>query len=96
MLNIFQPTYLSTPVENLFIEEFMVKAPGEFVKVYLYGLRFALFPVEGSQLTSEDFAKALHIERDVVINAFCYWDRAGVVKLVPSVTSLSISTPFFA
>ena len=63
MLNIFQPTYLSTPVENLFIEEFMVKAPGEFVKVYLYGLRFALFPMEGSQLTSEDFAKALQIFR---------------------------------
>ena len=67
MLNIFQPTYLSTPVENLFIEEFMVKAPGEFVKVYLYGLRFALFPMEGSQLTCEDFAKALHIERDVCL-----------------------------
>ena len=82
MLSIFQPTYLSTPVENLFIEEFMVKAPGEFVKVYLYGLRFAFFPMEGSQLTCEDFAKALHIEPDVVINAFCYWDRAGIVQLV--------------
>ena len=51
MLNIFQPTYLATPVENLFIEEFMVKAPGEFVKVYLYGLRFAMYPMEGVSLS---------------------------------------------
>lgn len=82
MLSIFQPTYLATPVENLFIEEFMVKAPGEFVKVYLYGLRFAMYPMEGVTLSCDDFAKALHIEKDVVINAFCYWDRAGLVKLV--------------
>jgi len=27
-----------TPVENLFIHEFMLKAPGDFVKVYLFGL----------------------------------------------------------
>ena len=81
MLSIFQPTYLATPVENLFIEEFMVKAPGEFVKVYLYGLRFAMYPMEGVSLSCDDFAKALHIERDVVINAFCYWERAGLVQM---------------
>lgn len=82
MLNIFQPTYLATPVENLFIEEFMVKAPGEFVKVYLYGLRFAMYPMEGVSLSCDDFAKALRIEKDVVINAFCYWERAGLVRLI--------------
>ncbi len=82
MLHIYQPTYLTTPVDNLFIEEFMIKAPGEFVKVYLYGLRFATYPIEGNQLTCEDFAKALNIDQEVVINAFCYWDRSGIVHLV--------------
>ena len=27
-----------TPVENMFISEYMLGAPGEYVKVYLYGL----------------------------------------------------------
>ena len=26
-----------TPVENLFIEEYMLRAPGDYVKVYIYG-----------------------------------------------------------
>ena len=26
----------STPVENMFITEYMLRAPGDFVKVYLY------------------------------------------------------------
>ena len=29
----------ATPVENLFLEEFMPRAPGDCVKVYLYGLK---------------------------------------------------------
>ena len=28
----------STPVENMFITEYMLRAPGDFVKVYLYAL----------------------------------------------------------
>ena len=31
--------FLTTQVENLFIDEYMGKAPGDYVKVYLYGLR---------------------------------------------------------
>ena len=29
---------LATDVENIFINEYMPAAPGDFVKVYLYGL----------------------------------------------------------
>ena len=28
-----------TPLENLFIDEYMLRAPGDFVKVYIYALR---------------------------------------------------------
>ena len=34
-----------TPVENLFIEEYMLRAPGDYVKVYIYGLRLCYHPV---------------------------------------------------
>ena len=30
--------FSTTPVENLFMLEFMPNAPGDFVRVYLYGL----------------------------------------------------------
>ena len=29
---------LTTDVENIFINEYMTAAPGDYVKVYLYGL----------------------------------------------------------
>lgn len=32
---------LATDVENIFINEYMPAAPGDFVKVYLYGLLYS-------------------------------------------------------
>ena len=32
---------LSTDVENIFINEYMPEAPGDYVKVYLYGLLYS-------------------------------------------------------
>ena len=32
---------LATDVENIFINEYMPVAPGDFVKVYLYGLLYS-------------------------------------------------------
>lgn len=34
----------STPVENMFITEYMLRAPGDFVKVYLYALMLCYHP----------------------------------------------------
>ena len=39
---------LTTEVENIFINEYMPGAPGDFVKVYLYGL---LYSGSGSSVT---------------------------------------------
>ena len=41
-----------TPVENLFIEEYMLRAPGAFVKVYIYGLRLCSHPVPDASIAT--------------------------------------------
>ena len=67
-----------TPVENLFIEEYMLRAPGDFVKVYIYGLRLCYHPVEGASVTT--IASALGLEEKTVLDAFAYWERQHVLR----------------
>ena len=69
-----------TPVENLFIQEFMLKAPGDFVKVYIYGLKQCYHSGQ-SENTIESFSRALSLENKVVENAFSYWERQGVLRV---------------
>ncbi len=67
----------STPVENMFILEYMPAAPGDFVRVYLYGLMLCHHPEIDEGL--EAVAKALRIEPEAVISAYRYWEREGLV-----------------
>lgn len=67
-----------TPVENLFIEEYMLRAPGDYVKVYIYGLRLCYHPVEGATVTT--IASALGLEEKTVLDAFTYWERQHVLR----------------
>lgn len=69
-----------TPVENLFIQEFMLKAPGDFVKVYLYGLK-QCYHADLSENSIESFSRALCLEKKVVENAFHYWERQGIIQV---------------
>ena len=43
-----------TRVENLFINEFLPNAPGDYVKVYLFGLMYAQFEITPEPLALED------------------------------------------
>ena len=69
-----------TPVENLFIQEFMLKAPGDFIKVYLYGLK-QCYHSSQSENSVESFSRALCLEQKVVENAFLYWERQGIIRV---------------
>ncbi len=69
--------YDITPIENLFINEYMLKAPGSFVKVYLYGLFLCYNP--DPQMTLLKLAKALDMEEAEVRNAYSYWERQGII-----------------
>jgi DNA replication protein DnaD len=69
--------YDITPVENIFIEEFMRHAPGDAVKVYLYGLKLCYHHGEVESL--EEFAHSLGMSLSAVAESFAYWENTGLV-----------------
>lgn len=69
-----------TPVENLFIQEFMLKAPGDFVKVYIYGLS-QCYRGENSENSIEAFSRDLGLDIVTVENALRYWERQGILGI---------------
>ena len=69
-----------TPVENMFLQEFMLRAPGNYVKVYLYGLMQCYHPAEAMSLAR--MARDMDIADDEVFQAFQYWERMGLVRRV--------------
>lgn len=68
----------STPIENLFLLEYLPKAPDTFLRVYLYARVLALHPELGGSM--EDMARALRLEETVVYNAFSFWEQQGLVR----------------
>ena len=72
--------YDVTPVENIFIDEFMVHAPGDYVKVYLYGLKLCYG--HGENMSVEAIASAVSLDASVVHAAFAHWQRQGIVKVL--------------
>ena len=69
-----------TPVENVFIQNFLPHANGDYVRVYLYGLMLCHAPDPG--MTPERMAHFLDLGEDTVTSAFSYWERQGLVKRV--------------
>lgn len=68
---------LSTEVENIFINEYMAAAPGEYVKVYLYGLLYSKYQPD---MTYKEMAKQLGLTEAQVEEAWQYWSDMGVVE----------------
>lgn len=69
----------ATSVSNVFIDEYMSDANGEFVKIYLYLLR-QLNSVDTDFSLSEIADKFEHTEKDVK-RALCYWERMQLLHL---------------
>ena len=69
-----------TPVENMFISEYMLGAPGEYVKVYLYGLMLCYHNQARMSLIS--MARDLKATEEEIERAFRYWERNGLVRRV--------------
>lgn len=68
----------ATPIENMFLLEYLPIAPEEFLRVYLYARMLCLHPELGGSL--EDIARALRLDVEAVDNAFSYWEREGLVQ----------------
>ena len=70
----------STPIENLFLLEYLPAAPDAFLRVYLYARMLALHPELGGDLSQ--MARALRLDEDAVYEAFAYWEQQGLARRV--------------
>ena len=66
-----------TPIDNLFLLEYMPEADGMFVKVYLYGLMQCYHP----SLSDADMGDALGLTDAQIRCAFVYWQAKGLVRI---------------
>ncbi|MBR0598335.1 DnaD domain protein [Sinanaerobacter chloroacetimidivorans] len=66
-----------TSVENIFINEYMTDAPGDYVKVYLFALMYADFDM---LMSNDTIAKHLSMADEDVLKAWSYWESKGVIR----------------
>ncbi len=69
-----------TNIDNAFIIEFMPAAPGDAVKVYLYGLMLVTSPSEDAA----DIETALGMTAEAVLDAYRFWEKQGLVRIIDS------------
>lgn len=70
-----------TPISNVFIEKYMPKARGEYIKVYLIMLKYSISSEPG--VNSAILASSLNLLESDIMNALNYWSELGVIKLKP-------------
>ena len=66
-----------TVLPNKFIDEYMIKADGEYVKIYLLILRLQGM---GLPVDVERIADHLELTRKDVLRALSYWEKAGILR----------------
>jgi DnaD/phage-associated family protein len=66
-----------THVENVFINEIMIDAPGDYVKVYLFALMYAEL---GMAMTNDEIARHLHMDIEDVLKAWTFWENQAAIR----------------
>ena len=69
----------STKVENLFISEYLPDAPGDYVKVFLFGLMHSQYDLEPNR---QELSRLLGLSADEIGEAWIYWETRGLVRIV--------------
>ena len=73
--------YGSTPVENMFLMEYLPSAPDDCLRVYLYARLLCAYPEQdAAEAGVADVARALRLTDEAVEEAFRYWEREGLVR----------------
>ncbi len=72
--------YDITPLENMFIQQYLVKSPGDYVKIYIYCLNLCYYP-GGKEITYASVSSALKLSVDDIKRAFRYWTQLGVMSV---------------
>jgi DnaD/phage-associated family protein len=65
-----------TPIENIFINDYMPQADGTYVKVYLMGYKYAKDRLD---FNNETISKNLNLPLSDVLNAWNYWENEGII-----------------
>lgn len=68
---------LDSRIENIFINEYMPAAPGDYVKVFLYA---SMYAEHGLNMSNETMAKQLAISEQTILEAWEYWEKMGAIK----------------
>ncbi len=71
-----------TPIENIFINDFMPMANGTYVKVYLLGYKYAQDKDENLNVRNETISKHLDIPLEDVLRAWDFWEGKGIIEKV--------------
>ena len=84
-----------TVLSNIFIDRFMPRANGEFVKVYIYLLRMLESPQEAFGLSQ--MADSLFCTEGDILRALKYWENEKLVSLsyeANVLTGITLQTPW--
>lgn len=85
----------ATAVPNLFIDEYMPKAHGDFVKVYLYLLHTC--SGENCHFSVSALAELFDNTEKDILKALAYWEKAGLLKIQKNknetITQITIQPP---
>ena len=69
-----------TPIENIFLNDFMPMANGTYVKVYLLGYKYAHDRDSKLELTNQTVAKHLDLPLEDVLRAWDFWEAKGIIQ----------------
>lgn len=73
--------FRTTPVENMFLDTYLGSAPGDAIKIYLYGWRACYGKSEGS-FSLDEFGQALSLSDEELQEGLQFWIDAGLVTIV--------------
>lgn len=77
-----------TPIDNVFIDNYMADARGDFIKVYIYILRLGSSNMNAEL---EEICSALNLLQTDVQKALEYWENKGLMKITQTGTIELIS-----
>lgn len=71
-----------TPIENIFINDYMPMANGTYVKVYLLGYKYAHDRDSKIDVNNETISKHLNIPLEDVLRAWDFWQEKGIIEKI--------------
>ncbi len=85
-----------TPIENIFLNQYLQLATGNQLKVYLYGFKLAKDTSENADISDETIAKALDLTEAEVNEAWDFWLDQGIIKRYTDIDTHTDHTVFLS